>query len=109
MTKITKFNNIDLKHSFNMDINELKLIKNNSKKSIVKSFYLPIEKKEIGVYNIDTNRIEIIVKIGMILDLTNMHPEDLELIFDEANITNEFRKYYPCNYLYTVDSWQPVQ
>ena len=45
----------------------------------------------------------------MILDLTNMHPEDLELIFDEANITNEFRKYYPCNYLYTVDSWQPVQ
>ena len=47
--EIAKFENVELKHSFNMDPNELKLIKNNSKKSIVKSFYLPIEKKEIGV------------------------------------------------------------
>ena len=45
----------------------------------------------------------------MILDLTEMHPEDLELIYEDANITEEFRKYYPGNYLYTIDSWRIVQ
>ena len=75
--EIIKFKNIELKHSFNLDPNELKLIKNNSKKSIVKRFYLPLEKKEIGLINSDTDRIEIVIKVGMILDLTQMHPDDL--------------------------------
>ncbi len=107
--EMAKFENIELKHSFNLDPDELKLIKNNSKKSIVKRFYLPLEKKEIGLVNTDTNRIELVIKVGMILDLTEMHPEDLELIYEDANITEEFRKYYPCNYLYTIDSWRIVQ
>ena len=45
----------------------------------------------------------------MILDLQDMHKDDLELVYEEANITEQFRKYYPCNYLYLFGDYKIVQ
>jgi|TARA_R110000851_G_scaffold24042_1_gene69803 hypothetical protein len=106
---IKKFEEIDTDNTFNMNPEEIKLIKNKTKKSVVKSFYIPIEQKEIGIVNTDTNKIEIVVKINMILDLQDMHKDDLELVYEEANITEQFRKYYPCNYLYLFGDYKIVQ
>jgi len=107
---IIKFEEIDLDNTFNMDKKEIEQIKNKTKKSIVKSFYIPIEKKEIGVVNVDTDKIELVVNVNMILDLKNLEKSDLDLVFEEANITEEFRKYYPCNYLYLLgDNYKIVQ
>mgnify|MGYP006919308190 CR=1 FL=1 len=108
-TNIRKFEEIDTEFTFNMDPKEIKLIKDRTKKSVVKSFYIPIEQKEIGIVNTDTSRIEVVVKVNMILDLRGMHKEDLELIYEEANITEQFRKYYPCNYLYLFGDYTIVQ
>ena len=58
--------------------------------------------------NNDTDKIELIITIGMVLDLKGLEEEDLELIFKEAHIDEEFRKYYPCNYLYTIKKVETV-
>jgi NACalpha-BTF3-like transcription factor len=106
---IRKFEEIDTDNTFNMDPADIKLIVDKTKKSIVKSFYIPIEQKEIGIVNTDTNKIEIVVKVNMILDLKDMHKDDLELVYEEANITEQFKKYYPCNYLYLLGDHTVVQ
>lgn len=106
---IRKFEEIDTSNTFNMDPADIKLIIDKTKKSIVKSFYIPIEQKEIGIVNTDTNKLEIVVKVNMILDLKDMHEDDLELVYEEANITEQFQKYYPCNYLYLLGDHTVVQ
>ena len=106
---IRKFEEIDTDNTFNMNPEEIKSIKDKIKKSVVKSFYIPIEQKEIGIVNTDTDKIEIVVKVNMILDLKDMHKDDLELVYEEANITEQFRKYYPCNYLYLLGDYTVVQ
>ena len=89
-------------HTFNIDSKWLKLIKSGEKKSEIRRYYLPLENKKVGLINNDTDKIELIITIGMVLDLKGLDEEDLELIFEEAKIDEDFRKYYPCNYLYTI-------
>ena len=48
---IRKFEEIDTDNTFNMNPEEIKSIKDKIKKSVVKSFYIPIEQKEIGIVN----------------------------------------------------------
>lgn len=95
-------------HTFNIDKKWLDLIKSGKKKSEIRRYYLPLEGKKVGLMNNDTNKIEAIITIGMVLDLKGLEEEDLELIFQEANIDEEFRKYYPCNYLYTIKKVETV-
>jgi hypothetical protein len=40
--------------------------------------------------------------------LTVLEEEDLDLILEEAQIDEKFRKYYPCNYLYTIKQVETV-
>ena len=54
------------------------------------------------------DKIELIITIGMILDLTVLDEEDKDIIFEEAKIDEEFKKYYPCNYLYTIKKVENV-
>ena len=95
-------------HTFNIDKKWLDLIKSGEKKSEIRKYYLPLEGKKVGLMNNDTDRIEAIITIGMVLDLKGLEEEDLELIFQEAHIDEEFRKYYHCNYLYTIKKVETV-
>jgi hypothetical protein len=95
-------------HTFNIDKKWLDLIKSGEKKSEIRRYYLPLEGKKVGLMNTDTDKIELIITIGMIIDLKELDPDDLDLIFQEAKIDDEFRKHYPCNYLYTIKKVETV-
>lgn len=95
-------------HTFNIDKKWLDLIKSGEKKSEIRRYYLPLEGKKVGLVNNDTDKIELIITIGMILDLTVLDEEDKDIVFEEAKIDEEFRKYYPCNYLYTIKKVEKV-
>ena len=95
-------------HTFNIDKKWLDLIKSGEKKSEIRKYLLPLEGQRVGLVNNDTGNIELIITIGIIIDLQVLEEEDLELIFEEAKIDNEFRKFYPCNYLYTIKKVETV-
>ena len=95
-------------HTFNIEKKWLDLIKSGKKLSEIRRYYLPLEGKKVGLINNETDKVEVIITIGMVLDLKGLEEEDLELIFQEAHIDEEFRKYYPCNYLYTIKKVETV-
>jgi len=95
-------------HTFNIDKKWLDLIKSGEKKSEIRKYLLPLEGQRVGLVNNDTGNIELIITIGIIIDLQVLEEEDLELIFEEAKIDDEFRKFYPCNYLYTIKKVETV-
>jgi len=95
-------------HTFNIDKKWLDLIKSGKKKSEIRSYHVPLEGKKVGLVSNETGKIEIIITIGIILDLKGLEEEDLEVIFEEALIDEDFRKYYPCNYLYTIKKVETV-
>lgn len=95
-------------HTFNIDKKWLDLIKSGEKKSEIRRYYLPLEGKKVGLINNETDKVELIITIGIILDLTVLEEEDLDLILEEAQIDQKFRKYYPCNYLYTIKQVETV-
>jgi hypothetical protein len=95
-------------HTFNIDKKWLDLIKSGEKKSEISKYLLPLEGQRVGLVNNDTGNIELIITIGIIIDLQVLEEEDLELIFEEAKIDDEFRKFYPCNYLYTIKKVETV-
>ena len=95
-------------HTFNIDKKWLDLIKSGEKKSEIRKYLLPLEGKKVGLINNDTDKVEVIITVGMVLDLKGLEEEDLELIFQEAHIDEEFRKHYPCNYLYTIKKVETV-
>lgn len=95
-------------HTFNIDKKWLDLIKSGEKKSEIRKYLLPLEGQRVGLVNNDTGNIELIITIGIIIDLQVLEEEDLDLIFEEAKIDDEFRKFYPCNYLYTIKKVETV-
>jgi len=95
-------------HVFNIDDKWLKMILNGEKRSEVRRYCLPLEGKKVGLMNNDTNKIEAIITIGIILDLRDLEEDDKELLLSEAKVDNEFRKYYPCNYLYQIKQVERV-
>ena len=95
-------------HTFNIDKKWLDLIKSGEKKSEIRKYLLPLEGQRVGLVNNDTGNIELIITIGIIIDLKILEEEDLDIIFEEAKIDEEFRTYYPCNYLYTIKKVETV-
>ena len=95
-------------HTFNIDKKWLDLIKSGEKKSEIRRYLLPLEGQRVGLVNNDTGNIELIITIGIIIDLKILEEEDLDIIFEEAKIDEEFRKHYPCNYLYTIKKVETV-
>jgi hypothetical protein len=95
-------------HTFNIDDKWLKMILNGEKKSEIRKYCLPLEGKKVGLMNNDTNKIEAIITIGIILDLRELEEDDMELLLSEAKVDSEFRKYYPCNYLYQIKQVERV-
>ena len=75
-------------HTFNIDDKWLKMILNGEKKSEIRRYCLPLEGKKVGLMSNNTNKIEAIITI--------------------AKVDNEFRKYYPCNYLYQIKQVERV-
>ena len=95
-------------HTFNIDKKWLDLIKSGEKKSEIRRYLLPLEGQRVGLVNNDTGNIELIITIGIIIDLKILEEEDLDIIFEEAKIDEEFRTHYPCNYLYTIKKVETV-
>ena len=56
-------------HTFNIDKKWLELIKSGKKKSEIRRYHVPLEGKKVGLVNNDTGKIEVIITIGIILDL----------------------------------------
>lgn len=99
---------MDKFHTFNIDNKYLQLIKSGEKRSEVRRYYLPVEGQRIGLINNDTDKIELVIKIGMILDLSLLEQEELDIVLDEAKVDSEFRKFYPCKYLYQITEIETV-
>lgn len=95
-------------HVFNIDDKWLKMILNGEKKSEIRQYCLPLEGKKVGLMNNNTDKIEAIITIGIILDLRGLEEQDKELLLSEAKVDREFRNYYPCNYLYQIKEVERV-
>ena len=59
--------------------------------------------------NSETDKIDLVIKVGQILDLTILSRDEKEIIMNEENIAEELRPYFACNYLYTIDSFETIQ
>ena len=96
-------------HTFHVSPEIIKKIKIGEKKNALKSYYIPVEGKQIGLINSDTDKIDLVIKVGQILDLTILSREDKEIIMNEENIEESLRPYFSCNYMYTIDSFENIQ
>lgn len=96
-------------HTFNVSPEIIKSIKEGKKKNALKGYYVPVEGKQLGLINSDTDRIDLVIKVGQILDLTILSREDKQVIMDEENIEESLRPYFACNYMYTIDSFETIQ
>ena len=80
----------------------LKLIKSGEKTAEVRRYYKELEGKDVGLVNTETNKLELIITIGQILNLKYLTEDELEMMLDEAKVSQEFRESYPCNYMYLI-------
>lgn len=96
-------------HTFNVSPEIIEKIKTGKKRNALKSYYINAEGKYIGLMNSETDRIDLVIKVGQILDLTILTRDEKEIIMDEENIAEELRPYFACNYMYTIDSFETIQ
>ena len=96
-------------HTFHVSPDIIKNIKEGKKKNALKGYYVPVEGKQIGLINSDTDKIDLVIKVGQILDLTILSREDKQTIMEEENIEESLRPFISCNYMYTIDSFETIQ
>ena len=96
-------------HTFHVSPEIIKNIKEGKKKNALKGYYINVEGKQIGLINSDTDKIDLVIKVGQVLDLTILSREDKEIIMNEENIEESLRPYFACNYMYTIDSFENIQ
>jgi len=80
----------------------LNKIKSGEKTAEVRRYYKEVEGKDVGLVNTETGKLELVITIGQILNLKYLTEDELELMLDEAKVSEEFRQSYPCNYLYMI-------
>jgi|TARA_R110000744_G_C19205537_1_gene545466 ASC-1-like (ASCH) protein len=80
----------------------LNKIKSGEKTAEVRRYYKEVEGKDVGLVNTETNKLELVITIGQILNLQSLNEEELELMLDEAKVSEEFRLSYPCNFMYMI-------
>ena len=96
-------------HTFHVSPEIIKNIKEGKKKNALKGYYVPVEGKQMGLINSDTDKIDLVIKVGQILDLTILSREDKEIIMSEENIEESLRPYFSCNYMYQIESFENIQ
>lgn len=96
-------------HTFNVSPEIIEKIKSGKKRNALKSYYINAEGKYIGLMNSETDKIDLVIKVGQILDLTILTRDEKDIIMDEENISEELRPYFACNYMYTIDSFETIQ
>jgi len=96
-------------YSFNVDPKYIKQIKDGTKKNALKGYYIPVENKRVLLVNSETDKVDLVIKVGHIFDLTILTKEEKEIIMDENNIAEELRPYFACNYMYTIDKIEIIQ
>jgi len=96
-------------HCFTVSPEIIKKIKDGKKKNALKGYYIDVEGKQIGLMNSETDKIDLVIKVGQILDLTILSRDEKEMIMEDENIAQELRPYFACNYLYTIDSFENIQ
>lgn len=93
---------------FNIEPKYLKLIKEKKKSFEIRKNYFPdLYDQMVGLRNIDTNKIELVIRVGEIIslkDLEFLNEDAVEEILEQACVTKEFREKYPCNYAYEIKS-----
>ena len=80
----------------------LNKIKSGEKTAEVRRYYKEVEGKDVGLVNTETGKLELVITIGQILNLKYLTEDELELMLDEAKVSEEFRQSYPCNYMYMI-------
>ena len=96
-------------HCFNASADVIKRIKAGTKRNALKDYFIEVTGRHVGIMNSDTGRVELVVKIGKILDLTILSQEDKEIIMEEEKIPEELRPYFSPNFLYTIESFETIQ
>ena len=96
-------------HCFNCSPDVIKKIKAGTKRNALKDYYIPVEGKQIGLVNSQTDKIELVIKVGKILDLTILSQEDKEIIKEEEGIPEQLRPYFSPNFMYTIESFENIQ
>ena len=88
--------------------NDLNLIKSGEKQAEIRQWYKDLEGQDVGLINVETNKLELIITIGQVLNLKYLTEEERDLVLDEAKVDEEFRSVYPCNYLYTITGTKTI-
>ena len=96
-------------HCFNVSPDVIQRIKDGKKKNALKDYFIPVEGKQIGLVNSQTDKIELVIKVGKILDLTILSQEDKEIIKEEEGIPEQLRPYFSPNFMYTIESFENIQ
>ena len=96
-------------HCFNASADVIKRIKAGTKRNALKDYFIEVTGRRVGIMNSDTGRVELVVKIGKILDLTILSNEDKEVIMEEEKIPVELRPYFSPNFLYIIESFETIQ
>jgi len=86
----------------------LKLIKSGEKKAEVRRYFKNLEGKDVGLVNTETNKLELIITIGQIFNLQYLNEDELDMMLDEAKVSEEFRASYPCNFMYTITGTKTI-
>ena len=96
-------------HTFNVSPEIIKRIREGKKRNALRSYYINVEGEYIGLMNSETDKIDLVIKVGHILDLTVLTAQEKEIIMQEENIAEELRPYFAPNFLYTIESFETIQ
>ena len=85
------------------------LIKSGEKQIEVRKWFRPeLVGKEVGLKLLDTNKVEGVVTIADVEDLTMLTEDDKDQVLDIAKVPYEFRESYPCDYAYLIKDFKNI-
>jgi hypothetical protein len=93
---------------FKMLPDDIEKIKDGDKKADVREFYKDLEDKDVGLVNVETNKLELVITIGQVLSLKYLTEDEKDLMLDEAKVSQVYRDNYECNYMYLITDTKTV-
>lgn len=83
--------------------NYLKLIKEGFKRAEIRSRYKDLTGQYVGFKLPKDKRLQLIVKIGLVIDLQNLEEDEKQMIYDEAYIDERLRNSKDLKYCYVIN------
>lgn len=77
-------------------------IMSGEKQAEIRNKYKDLTGKFVGLRIIGNKKMDAVVKIGQVLDLRYLNPEDKDFILRDCFISEEFQQNNSCDFCYTI-------